>query len=212
MQSQDERDSRGFVVRRERDGVVKDVADEDEITGRYEGEELEERRAMRPPDERFSRLENKHDELKRDVERRHDELKRDVKDVREELKGDVKDVRKDVKELSGHVGDLRKDVGGAVGKLEGQEKVLGEMLGLVKKSAEREHVTFTAKVDVEKANELAKVEVTKAEGLAKVEVNKEQGLDTVAAKKLRRDTVAKIVGGIVGGGGIVEALHRLGVL
>jgi DNA repair exonuclease SbcCD ATPase subunit len=211
MQSQDERDASGFAARIARDGTVRVSADE-EITGRYEGEELEERRAARPPDERFSRLENKHDELKRDVEKRHDELKRDVKEVREELKDDVKDVRKDVKELSGQVGNLRKDVGGAVGKLEGQEKVLGEMLGLVKKAAEREHVTFTAKVDVEKANELAKVEVTKAEGLAKVEVSKEQGLDTVAAKKVRRDTLAKIVGGVVGGGGLVEMLHRLGVL
>jgi hypothetical protein len=211
MQSQDERDTGGFAARRERDGAVKAFADE-EITGRYEGEELDERRAARPPDERFSRLENKHDELKRDVEKRHDELKRDVKDVRTELKGEVTEVRKDVKELSGQMAEVRKDVGGANGKLDGQEKLLTEVLGVVKKSAERDHVAFTAKVDVEKAHELAKVEVSKAEGLALVEVNKEQGLDTVAGRKVRRETLAKIVGGIVGGGGIVELLHRLGVL
>jgi len=211
MQSQDERDEEGFAARKERDGAVREFAGE-EITGRYEGEELEARRQSRPPDARFSRLETKHDELKRDVDKKHDELKRDVKDVRDELKGDVKDVRKDVKDVSGQVSDLGKAVGGAVGKIDGQDKVLSEMLGLVKQSAERDHVTFTAKIDVDKAHELAKVEVSKADGLAKVEVSKELGLDTVAARKLRRDTIAKIVGGGLGGGGIVELLHRLGVL
>lgn len=215
MQRQDERDAEGFAARkereRERDGTVKELAGE-EITGRYEGEELEERRRLRPPDERFSRLESKHDDLKRDVDKKHDDLKGDIKEVRDELKGDVKDVRTDVKDLSGHVGDLRKDVGGVGGKLEGQEKVLTEMLGIVKKSAERDHVTFTAKVDIDKANELAKVEVSKAEGLAKVEVTKEHDLDTVEARKVRRDTIAKIAGGVLGGGGLVELLHRLGVL
>ena len=209
MQSQDERDADGFAARRERerDGAVKEHADE-EITGRYEGEELEERRRMRE----FNRLETKHDELKRDVDKKHDELKHDVKGVRDELKAENTETRANVKELSGQVSGLRTDVGGAVGKIDGQEKVLIEMLGLVKKSAEREHVTFTAKIDVDKAHELAKVEVTKAEGLAKVEVSKEQGLDTVAGRKLRRDTIAKIVGGGLGGGGVIELLHRLGVL
>jgi hypothetical protein len=46
MQSQDERDAESFAARRERDGVVKKFPDE-EITGRYEGEELEERRSQR---------------------------------------------------------------------------------------------------------------------------------------------------------------------
>ena len=213
MQSQDERDADGFAARRERDrdGAVKEPANE-EVTGRYEGEELEEHRRKREPDERFSRLETKHDELKRDVDKKHDELKHDVKGVRDELKAENKETRADVKELSGQVSGLRTDVGGAVGKIDGQEKVLIEMLGLVKKSAERDHVTFTAKIDVDKAHELAKVEVSKAEGLAKVEVSKEQGLDTVAARKLRRDTIAKIVAGGLGGGGVIELLHRLGVL
>ncbi len=217
MQSQDERDVSGYEARKERErgGVVKEFLSE-EITGRYEGDELDERRATRPPDERFYHLETKHDELKRDVEKRHTELKRDVKDVRDELKDDVKDVRSDVKKLAGEVGGLRTDVSGAVGKIDGQKEALTELIGLVKKSAEhaaeREHVTFTAKVDVNKANELAKVEVSKAEGLAIVEVNKEQGLDKIQAKKDRRATIAKIAGGIVGGGSIVELLHKLGVL
>jgi hypothetical protein len=217
MQSQDERDIAGLEARKERErgGVVKEFSSE-EITGRYEGDALDERRATRPPDERFNRLETKHDELKRDVEKRHDELKRDVKEVRDELKDDVKDVRADVKNLAGEVGGLRTDVGGAVGKLDGQKEALTELIGLVKKSAEhaadREHVTFTATVDVNKANELAKVEVSKAEGLAKVEVTKEEGLDKVEAKKIRRATIAKIAGGVLGGGSIVELLHKLGVL
>jgi hypothetical protein len=217
MQSQDERDMAGLEARKERErgGVVKEFANE-EITGRYEGDELDERRASRPPDERFGRLETKHDELKRDVEKRHTELKRDVKDVRDELKDDVKDVRSDVKKLAGDVGGLRTDVSGAVGKLDGQKEALTELIGLVKKSAEhsaeRDHITFTTKVDVNKANELAKVEVSKAEGLAKVEVTKEEGLDKVQAKKDRRATIAKIAGGVLGGGSIVELLHKLGVL
>jgi predicted phage tail protein len=213
MQSQDERDKAGFEARkeRERSGVVRDFAGE-EITGRYEGDELDERRAARPPDERFGHLEKKHDELKADVEKRHDELKRDVKEVRDELKAENKETRSDVKELSGQVSGLRTDFSGAAGEMKGQREALTELVGLVKKSAERDHVTFTAKVDVDKAHELAKVEVTRAEGLAKVEVTKEDGLDKIQAKKDRRATIAKIAGGILGGGSIVELLHKLGVL
>ena len=213
MQSQDERDMEGFAARkeRERDGSVKEFAGE-EITGRYEGEELDARRAARPPDERFGRLEKKHDELKADVEKRHDELKRDVKEVRDELKAENKETRADVKALSGAVGGLRTDFSGAAGEMKGQREALTELIGLVKKSAERDHVTFTAKVDVDKAHELAKVEVTKAQGLATVEVTKEEGLDNVQAKKDRRATIAKIAGGLLGGGSIVELLHQMGVL
>lgn len=166
----------------------------EEITGRYEGEELDERRRARAPDERFGRLENKHDELKHDVEKKHDELKREVGEV-----------RSDMKTLSGHVSDMRSDVSGAVGKIDGQEKVLVEMLSIVKKTADhaadRQHVTFTAQVDVDRAQELAKVEV-----------NKEQQLDTIDAKKTRRALVLKGVGLAASGGGIIELLHRLGVL
>ena len=193
MQSQDERDAEGFAARKERDGSVKEFAGE-EVTGRYEGEELGARRAQRPPDERFGRLEEKHDELKKDVEKKHDELKKDVSDVRSDVKG-----------LSGQVSDMRSAVSGAVGKLEGQEKLLTETLSIVKKThdreADREHVTFTATVDVDRAKELAKVEV-----------DKEEKLDTIDAKKKRRELILKGVGLFTSGGGIVELLHRLGVL
>jgi len=193
MQSQDERDEEGFAARREREVVVKEFPSE-EITGSYEGEELEARRSARAPDERFGRLENKHDELKHDVEKKHDELKKDVSEVRSDVKG-----------LSGQVSDMRSAVSGAVGKLDGQEKLLTETLSIVKKTADhaadRNHVTFTAKVDVDRAQELAKVEV-----------DKEQQLDTLDAKKTRRALILKGVGLAASGGGLIELLHRLGVL
>jgi len=176
-----------------KEAALKEFASE-EITGRYEGEELEAHRRARPSDERFGHLEKKHDELKRDVEKKHDDLKKDVSDV-----------RSDVKDLSGQVSDMRSDVSGAVGKIDGQESVLTEMLGIVKKTAElgadRQHVTFTAMVDVDRAKELAKVEV-----------DKEQQLDTLDAKKARRAMILKGVGLVASGGGLIELLHRLGVL
>ena len=193
MQSQDERDAKGFAARKERDGAVKESEGE-EITGRYEGEELSERRAQRPPDERFGRLEEKHDDLKKDVEKKHDELKKDVSEVRSDVKG-----------LSGQVSDMRAAVSGAVGKLDGQEKLLTETLSIVKKThdreADREHVTFTATVDVDRAKELAKVDV-----------DREQQLDTIDAKKKRREVILKGLGLVAGGGGLIEVLHQLGVL
>ena len=204
MQSQDERDAEGFAARKERDGAVKECAG-DELTGRYEGEELSERRARRPPDERFGRLEEKHDELKKDVEKKHDELKKDVEKKHDELKKDVSDVRSDVKGLTSQVSSLRADVSGAVGKINGQEKLLTETLSIVKQThkreADREHVTFTATVDVDRAKELAKVEV-----------DKEEELDTIDAKKNRRELILKSMGLAASGGGLVELLHRLGVL
>ena len=193
MQSQDERDAEGFAALKERAGVVKEFAGE-EITGRYEGEELDTHRAQRPPDARFGRLEQKHDELKKHVEKKHDELKKDVSDVRSDVKG-----------LSGQVSDMRSAVSGAVGKLDGQEKLLTETLSIVKKTHEREadrdHVTFTATVDVDRAKELAKVEV-----------DKEEKLDTIDAKKKKRELILKGVGLIASGGGLVQLLHLLGVL
>ena len=183
---------------------VRDLVD-DEITGQYEGEDLEIRRALRPPDTRIARHEKKHDELKQDAREKHDELKQDVREKHDELKHDVAEMRTDVKGLSGQVSDLRAGVSGAVGKLDGQEKVLGEMLSIVKKTADRDHVTFTAKLEVDKERELARVDV-----------DKELQLDKVDARRARRKVLRKLILkglGLVGGGGVVvELLHRLGVL
>ena len=181
----------------------------DEITGNYEGEELELYRSQRPLPDRVTRL-----------ERKQDALRGEFKDVRGEFKdvrGEVKEVRADVRTLTGQVGDLRSDVSGAVGKIEGQAPVLSEMLSIVKKAAEktveRDHVTFTAQVDVEKAHELAKVEVDKAAGLANVELAKERDLEPIKARSERRKAIAKLVGSIfVGAYALYELLHRVGVL
>lgn len=174
----------------------------DEITGNYEGEELEAYRSLRPLPERVTRLERKQDALRGEFK---------------EVRGEVKEVRADVRVLASQVGDLREDVSGAVGKIEGQAPVLSEMLSIVKKAAEktveRDHVTFTAQVDVDKAHELARVEVDKAAGLANVELAKERNLEPIKARSERRKAIAKLVGSIfVGAYALYEFLHRLGVL
>ena len=185
-QSQDERDAEGLAARREREAAAPGPEWDGEITGKYEGEELEEFRATRPIGARVGHLEKKHDGLLGDLK---------------EVRADVKEVRADVKEFGGQVSNLRAEVSGAVGKLEGQEGVLKETLSIVKKSADRDHVTFTAKVDVDRAKELAKVEL-----------DKEQQLDKFSARRVRRKAVLKIIGFVASGGGIIELLHRLGVL
>jgi hypothetical protein len=217
LQSQDDRDAEGLAARRERDAAVKALEDdEEEVTGRHEGEDLAALRSLRPERERISRLERKHDDLKRDVKEKH-----------EELKADVKDVRDDVKQLSSSVSTLSASVSGAVGKLDGQSGVLTEMLSLVKKTADRDHVTYTTKLEVDKAHELAKVEVDKEQQLAAIEVTKEEKVaeivvvkeekvDVVKAKRDRRKRNIKILSlvasGIAGGAAFIELLHRIGVL
>ena len=207
-QSQNDRDAEGFAARRERDAasVVSGEFLQDDVTGKYEGLELLTQREGRPVTDRIQRLEKK-----------HDDLRADLKDVRVDFKSDIKDVRTDVKELSDHVSNLRSDVSGAVGKLDGQQGVLSELLSIVKNTAEhasdRDHITFTAKVDVDKAQELAKVDVGKATELAKVEVAKEQELDTVEGRQVRRKTIAKLIGSLaVGVYALYEFLHRVGAL
>jgi hypothetical protein len=205
----------GFAARKERDGSVKEFATE-ELTDRYEGEELAERRAQRPPEERFSRLEQKHDDLKKDVDKKHDDLKRDFDKKHDELKSDVKT-------LSGQLSNVRADVSGAVAKIDGQEKrfdsqekLLTETLSIVKKTAERAddraHLTLTAELDVDRAQKLAKVEVEKEVQLDTIDAKRSERADTLDAKKTRRATILKAVGWVAGGGGLVELLHKLGVL
>jgi len=210
MQSQDERDAEGYAARRERDVAAAVKEREDEITGRHAGEELAALRALRPNDERIGRLELKHDELKADVHLKH-----------QELKGEFKEVRDDVKKLSSTVAS-------ATGKIEGQSSVLSETLGIVRKIAEQkvenEHISLTAKVEVDKAHELAKVEVAKEQQLAAIEVNKEvnkeqqlaaievskeEKVDLVKAKHDRRKRNIEILALVASGMGVVELAHRL---
>ena len=62
FQSQTERDATGFAARQERDATPIAI-DDDDVTGRYEGEELDEMRERRPPLDRIGHLEKKHDAL-----------------------------------------------------------------------------------------------------------------------------------------------------
>lgn len=65
-QSQTERDVSGMAARRARTEGVPAIVDDD-VTGRYHGEELDRRRAARPTEARLSRLEQKQDLLAADV-------------------------------------------------------------------------------------------------------------------------------------------------
>jgi hypothetical protein len=215
MQSQDERDREGFAARKERDGTVKEFSHE-EITGKYEGEELDERRAARPPDERFSHLEKKQDELKRDGEKKYDELKTDFDKKHDELKGDVKN-------LGSQMSDVRAEVSGVVAKIngqekrfDGQEKLMTETLSIVKKSAERDadraHLTLTAELDVDRAQKLAKVEVEKEVQLDTIDAKRSEREDQLDKRKKRREAFLRALAFVASGGGIIELLHKLGVL
>lgn len=115
---------------------------DENITDRYEGEELRERRSLREPEKRIERLEDKHDKL--------------VTVVTE--------MRVEVAEMSG--------------KLE----VLPDLVQAVQQSTirarEREHVTFTAQVDLDKA----------------------KGLDVISAGAAKREWITqllKIIGGAI---------------
>lgn len=68
VQTVTERDFEGIRARQERAAAVVTVVEED-ITGNYEGEELQRRRALRDPDpsDRVGRLEHKHDKLVAEV-------------------------------------------------------------------------------------------------------------------------------------------------
>lgn len=99
------------------------------------------------------------------------------------LEAGHKELGADVNEIKVSVADIRGDQKAQNASLSGIEKTLERM-------AQREHVTFTAKVDVDKA----------------------QRLDMIESKKDRRQLAYKIVGGVAGGGLLIEVLHRLGVL
>lgn len=98
-QTQTERDVEGFHARRERDARAA-VPEElpDEVTGQYQGEELDRVRARRPTPVRLQLLEKKHDDLDAKV----DKIAVDVS----KIDGALSVVPKllDVLEKFGHVG------------------------------------------------------------------------------------------------------------
>jgi len=108
----------------------------------------------------------------------------------------------------------------AVGRIEGQLEVLPELVSVIKQGAAREHVTFTAKVDVDKAREEAKIEVEKAKELsaveieeakkrAQVELDKAKERDVIRARSERRKRITKIVGAVVGMPALWEGIKWL---
>lgn len=137
LQSATERDIESDRARKERDSMTAsgEVLDPvpDEITGRYEGDELEMYRNRRTTDERIVHLERKHDKLTEAHQKLADSISRVANDVSE---------------------------------MRGEMKVLPRLVDALEKAADRradaDHVTLTAKVDVERARALEPVEAAKA--------------------------------------------------
>lgn len=158
-------------------GVPEEV-DFDDLTGRYEGEELEQMRAMRAesaPEVSLTKLEKKHDALAIEV----GGLSKSVTDMRVEH--------------AEQMGDMR----GAIGDLAGEVKGLAVV---VKADRDKDHLTFTAKVDVDRAKHISDVNVQQAEKL-----------DSIAARKAKRDFYLKILAAILGGGVLGKILHMAGL-
>jgi hypothetical protein len=77
------------------------------------------------------------------------------------------------------VGDIRADVSETKGKVSLLPKLIDESLRAVNDMRAREHVTFTAQVDVDRAKTVATIE------------------DAADATRARRERVTKIVGGVI---------------
>lgn len=82
-------------------------------------------------------------------------------------------------DLAKHVGDMRESVGKMAGQLEVLPKLVDAIEKSADRSAQREHVTFTAQVDVDKAGRIATIR------------------DVADAKKARRHLVTKIATGAI---------------
>lgn len=86
-------------------------------------------------------------------------------------------------ETTAEFGDIKATLGEVAGAVKGLTTV-------VENSLKRDHVTFSARVEVDKAG----------------------ALDVIDAKKSKRELYAKLVGSAASGGILFEILHRLGVL
>lgn len=155
----------------------------DEATGNYEGDQLREIRERRPTPLRIGHLEERVDEVVTTLSEWRAEVSKEI--------GAVKT------EVATELGKVHGALGSFTGEMKGFKTVLETAL-------QRDHVTFTAKVEVDKA-----------EKLGEVEVNTEKKLDKVEAKKDRRKFWLQIGGAILGGGAVFTAakalLHWLGV-
>lgn len=116
-QSQTERDLAGLAARKERDAEVAEFVCDD-LTDRYEGEELKRMRADRPVEKRLEKLEEKDDQRALDIA--------DIKLAVADIRGDQKATNASLRAI---------------------EKSIDQM-------AQREHVKFTATVDVDRAKQI----------------------------------------------------------
>src|SRR5688572_13087468 len=116
MQSQDERDAEGFAARKERDASSSSPAEfaSEEITGKYNGVELEQHREGRPISDRVKRLEKKHDEL--------------TSQRVTQLEGRVDGVVEVIGEWRAEVGQQFGKVTAAIGELAGEVKGLSKVV------------------------------------------------------------------------------------
>jgi hypothetical protein len=128
------RDRDVYVAKTPARGVPSFV--EEELTGQYEGEELERARARRPTPSRFRHLEGRADKL----ESRVDKLSSDVSELRVELSEEMSGVKAGMGELAGEVRGL------AI---------------VIKDAASRSHVTFTSKVEVDTAEQVDNIDARK---------------------------------------------------
>lgn len=101
----------------------------DEVTGNYQGDELRDIRARRPTPERVQRLEEKHDALLAKLD-----------------------------EHGERIGRVEVAVAGVGGKMEILPKLVESLQDATKAMQQREHVTLTAKVEVDKAEQIGQIE------------------------------------------------------
>lgn len=190
LQSPTERELTSETARREREERERDAVPEetsfDDLTDRYEGEELDRMRARRAeeaPTVSLVKLEQKHEELKTSV----GALSNSVTNFKIET----------VKEM----GDIKSGMGklaGAVDGLSGQVQVLATV---VKQKRDEEHVKVTTTLEVDAAKKISDVNVKQAEKL-----------DEIAGRKARREFWFKMAGSGVVGAIVLKALQHFGVL
>lgn len=189
-QSQADRDLEGLEAKRQREleHAIPEFEAED-ATGKYAGEELQQRRRARSHSDRIDRLEQKHDTLAGAIA---------------EVKGEVAGVKGEVVGLRGEV----------IGQMNGQDRVLKNIESAMTRIAEREQVDVTTRVELHKADKMSEIRVEEEKKISATKIEEEKRIadikDAADKKKAKRKLIL-IVGSIVGAiaGGTVELLHRI---
>lgn len=173
LQSQTERDTEGIQARKERDATrgIPGPFESDDLTGQYEGEELERARAKRPTDERLTRLERKSDMTSEQLAE-HAML---------------------LAEQAGAIGEANRELGnvkGAIGDMGAKMDLWPKLVDQITKTNQetltelrsQAHYKFTATVDVGKEG-----------ALSDIKVRETKELDAVDEKKAKRKWITKAV-------------------